>query len=88
MKNKIEITLQELGYFTVGECEAIKDVCEGTYMHIEVKWCNYAGNCTLIICSDYQDDDLTEEETVQAIKNMFFANALSNIRILKRGLAR
>ena len=81
MKKKIrEYPLTELGYFSAIDCEEIKKKCEGTYMNIEVHWSNFAGNCTLIICSDYGTDDMTFAETEIAVKTMFFHRALTALR--------
>lgn len=65
-----EYVLSELGFFTENTCRKIKEIMDGkTYMGFEVAWSNCAGNCTLIIKTDYidyQDNDT---------KN-FFLNAL------------
>ena len=73
MKTIREYAFTELGYFTECQCEAIRKKCEGTYMNIRVSWSNYAGNCTLIICTDYED---TEEN----IKNFFLHKALAALK--------
>lgn len=73
-----EYVFTELGYFDERQCEAIKEAMQGkTYMNFEVKWGNVAGNCTLIICTDYED---TESE----IKNFFLHCALGQIFEIKR----
>ena len=79
MKTIREYTFRELGYFTENQCEAIREKCEGTYMDIHVSWSNHAGNCTLIISSDYGTDDMTYEESEKAVKEMFLHRALSCI---------
>ena len=72
-----EYVFTELGYFTKSECEAIKKAMDGkTYMNFKVSFSNCAGNCTLIVKTDYED---TESE----IKNFFIACALSEILRIK-----
>lgn len=74
---KKEYCLDELGYFLESECENIAKALNGkTYMDFEVTWSNWAGNCTLIVATDY---DGTEEE----IKRKFIRCAFSELaRIL------
>ena len=68
-----EYVFTELGFFGERECEAIKEAMQGkTYMNFNVKWSNFAGNCTLIICTDYED-------TESKIKNFFLHCALGQI---------
>lgn len=68
-----EYAFPELGYFTEKSCERIKKVMDGkTFMNFRVSWSNFAGNCTLIICTDYED---TEEN----IKSFFLHVALAHI---------
>lgn len=69
-----EYIFTELGYFTEGECKAIKENLQGkTYMNFDITWSNRAGNCTLIVKTDYDD---TESE----IKNFFLGFALRCLR--------
>lgn len=69
-----EYVFEELGYFTESTCKRIKAAMDGkTFMNFEVCWSNFAGNCTLIIKTDY-------EETEQKIKNFFLNVALEHIR--------
>lgn len=73
MKTIREYAFPELGYFTEDTCERIKAAMDNkTYMNFRVSWSNHAGNCTLMICTDYED---TEEN----IKNFFLAVALRQI---------
>lgn len=68
-----EYAFTELGYFSEPICEKIKNAMEGrTFMDFKVKYSNCAGNCTLIICTDYED---TEEN----IKSFFLHVALAHI---------
>lgn len=72
-----EYTFTELGYFTESECMAIKECLQGkTYMNFDIAWSSYAGNCTLIIKTAYEDSE-TE------IKNFFLNCALCMILKLK-----
>lgn len=60
-----EYIFEELGYFTANQCEKIKQAIDGkTFMNFHVGFSNWAGNCTLIACTDYND---TEEN----IKSFF-----------------
>lgn len=68
-----QYVFKELGYFLESECQAIKDALQGkTYMNFDISWSNQAGNCTLIVSTDYEDEP-------QEIKNFFLNCALSEI---------
>ena len=70
---KKEIHLTELGYFSRRDCEALKESMEGeTFMEFHISWSSIAGNCTLIISTDY---DSTEEK----IKEFFYAYAVMKL---------
>ena len=73
MKNIREYAFPELGYFSEPICEKIKKAMDDkTFMNFRVSWSNRAGNCTLMICTDYED---TEEN----IKSFFLHVALAHI---------
>lgn len=74
-----EYCLTELGYFTENQCMRIREKCEGTYMHISVSWSNYAGNCTLILTSDYDFGDMSYEDSEKEVKGMFLHYALCSV---------
>ena len=68
-----EYAFPELGYFLESECKAIRKRLQfKTYMNFGIGWNNQAGNCTLIISTDY---DVTEEE----IKTFFLHYALASL---------
>jgi hypothetical protein len=68
-----EYVFEELGFFTKDTCERIKKAMEGrTFMNFKISWSNCAGNCTLIVATDYND---TEEH----IKQFFLFAALSEL---------
>lgn len=68
-----EYAFTELGYFSPETCERIKAAMDNrTYMNFRVSWSNHAGNCTLMICTDYED---TEEH----IKSFFLYAALTEL---------
>ena len=68
-----EYVFMELGYFTKDTCERIKKAMDGrTFMNFKISWSNCAGNCTLIVATDYND---TEEH----IKQFFLFAALSEL---------
>lgn len=68
-----QYVFDELGYFTESTCRRIKNAMSGTtFMNFEISWSNCAGNCTLIIATDY-------EASEQEIKNFFLACALHHI---------
>lgn len=65
-----EYVFTELGFFSPMTCEKIKKAMEGkTFMNFKVDYSYCAGNCTLIVATDYED---TEEN----IKNFFLHCAL------------
>lgn len=71
---------EELGYFLESELQAIKDALQGkTYMKFDISWSNQAGNCILVLGTDYEDEP-------QNIKNFFLNCALSEIYRSKRQL--
>lgn len=61
-----------LGYFTEKECEIFRKHLTGTYMNFRISWSNFAGNCQLIVVTDY---DAPEEE----IKRFFMSWAFSKM---------
>ncbi len=68
-----EYYFEELGYFAERECQAIKDCLQGySYMHFDIAWSNHAGNCILVLRTDYED-------TPENIKNFFLHCALGQI---------
>lgn len=68
-----EYVFEELGYFTETVCQRIKNAMDGaTFMGFEISWSNHAGNCTLVIATDYEGSE-------QEIKNFFLACALHHI---------
>lgn len=68
-----EYAFTELGYFLQSECEAIRKKLQlKTFMNFDIGWSNQAGNCILIISTDY---DGTEEE----IKTFFLNYALASL---------
>lgn len=68
-----EYPLPELGYFTVKEAERIAEIMRGkSYMKWEIGYCNLAGNCTLVIKTEY-------DETPEEIKNFFLWGVLAEL---------
>lgn len=68
-----EYVFNELGYFTVSQCEKLKEKLDGkTFMNFKIGYSNQAGNCTLIISTDYQ-------ETEQEIKAFFLSCVVSSL---------
>ena len=73
-----EYIFEELGYFTESQCEAIKKCMHGeSMMDFDIAWSNFAGNCTLVIKTDYPESE-------QEIKNFFLHCALGKILKLQR----
>jgi hypothetical protein len=67
------IILSNLGFFTEGQCKRIKEKLQGkTYMDFDITWSNEAGNCTLIVRTEY-------DGTFEEIKSMFFNLVLSSL---------
>lgn len=76
-----EYVFTELGYFQERECTAIKEELQGcSYMNFDISWSNYAGNCTLILRTDYEAEE-------QEIKNFFLHCVLGKIFEIKRNQA-
>ena len=76
-----EIVLNELGYFSERECEAIKEEMQGkTYMNFDVDWSKQGINCTLIVKTDYEEDEQNK------VKDFFISSCLRCIFQLKRGM--
>ena len=68
-----EYIFTELGYFTEKECEKMKMALDGkTFMNFSITWSNWAGNCTLIVRTDYEDTEVN-------IKRFFIYVALSEL---------
>lgn len=73
-----EYVFEELGYFTPSTVEKIKEIMNGkTFMNFKVSYSSYAGNCTLIVKTDYDD---TEEH----IKNFFLSALIENMAMAIR----
>ncbi len=69
----MEYPLSELGYFTEDECKTIIKKLDGkTYMKFHISYSNYAGNCILVIKTDYK-------ESPEEIKNFFMWLALAEL---------
>jgi len=69
----MEYPLTNLGYFTERECRSLKHKLDGkTFMNFEIGWSNYAGNCTLVLKTDYQDSE-------EHIVNFFLGFVLSEL---------
>ena len=68
-----EYVFNELGYLSESTCKKLQEKLDGkTYMNFKVKYFNYCGNFTLIVCTDY-------EATEEWIKNTFIHCALENL---------
>ena len=68
-----EYSFRELGFFGEQTLQKIKEKMDGTtYMNFSVSWSNCAGNCNLIVATDY---DAPEQE----IKNFFLNCALNRL---------
>lgn len=69
----IEVYLgNELGNLCEQDCKSIKRVMEGaTYYNFEISWSNYAGNCQLIVKTDYPEAN--EAEVKRMFVSAFFS---------------
>lgn len=77
-----EYVFSELGYFTTSQCEEVKAKFDGkTFMNFKIGYSNQAGNCTLIVSTDYQD---TEQEIKAFFLNCIdcIVSSLANMLIL------
>lgn len=69
-----EYSFSELGYLSAQDCDALATALNGkSFMNFQVRYSNYAGNCTLIVEADA--DDYTEEE----VKSMFLHVAFTTL---------
>lgn len=60
-------------YLTETNCKNIKEKFEGkSYMHFHISWSNEAGNCTLIVGTDY-------EESEEYIKDFFLFCVITSL---------
>lgn len=81
----MEFVFTELGYFTKNYAQRIKEVMDGkTFMKFKVYYSNFAGNCTLIVDTDYYKEDImngtmTYEEAEKEVKGMFLHAAMCEI---------
>jgi hypothetical protein len=74
-----EYSFTEFGYLSARDCEAIATALNGkSFMNFQVKYSNWAGNCTLIVEADA--DNYTEEE----VKSMFMYVAMTTLAQLIR----
>lgn len=77
-----EYPLVEFGYFTEEQCRVLaKALNGGTYMHFEVSYSNYAGNCTLIVKTNYD----TEREKIVGLFMQYLISRYSDtLRALEK----
>lgn len=69
-----EKIFEELGYFTEQTCKTLKKVMDGqSFYGMQVRYSNYASNCTLIVSSD------NEEAKPDDIGTMFLHTALGEL---------
>lgn len=74
-----EYSFPEFGYLSKTDCEALATALNGkSFMNFQVRYSNYAGNCTLIVEADA--DDYSEEE----VKSMFLHVAFTTLAELIR----
>lgn len=75
-----EYSFSEFGYLSAQDCEALATALNGkSFMNFQVKYSNYAGNCTLIV--EVDADDYTEEE----VRSMFMHVAITTLAQLVQG---
>lgn len=80
-----EYYFTELGYFFESELKEIKEIMEDkTFMRFKISWSNSAGNCILIIKTDYYDKDISYEENEKDIKEFFLHCMISALAITKK----
>lgn len=62
----------ELGYFSESECQRIKEIMDGkSFMDFDVSWSNQAGNCILIVATDYYNNPTRED--AEEVKRFFIS---------------
>lgn len=70
----VEKVFEELGFFTEQTCKTLKKVMDGqSFYGMQVRYSNYASNCTLIVSSD------NEEAKPDDIGTMFLHTALGEL---------
>ena len=63
----------DLGNLSEMDCQSIKSIMDGeTYYNFNVSWSNYAGNCQLIISTDYPDK-VDEEQVKNTFMHAYFS---------------
>lgn len=80
MARRTEHAFEELGYFCKDECEAIKERLQGrTFLHFDISWSNWAGNCTLIVRAGIDVHADGTEVAEGELVSLFLHAALSEI---------
>lgn len=71
----------ELGNLTAQDCTAIKEMTDGkSYYQFKVSWSNYAGNCQLIVSTDYPN---AREDEVRSMFLSVLASVASQTKRTK-----
>ena len=77
-----EYSFSELGYLSAQDCEAIATALDDkSFMNFQVRYSNYAGNCTLIVVVD---ENTAEHYTEAEIRSMFLHVAFTTLAELIR----
>ena len=86
MKKTIEIWFEDLGYFSKGDCETLKEKVKGSYYNLNVIYSNYAGNYTIGVTTDYDYEayGMTREELEQEVKIMFVHKVIDALYQMNR----
>ena len=86
MKKTIEIWFEDLGYFSKGDCETLKEKVKGSYYNLNVIYSNYAGNYSIGVTTDYDYEayGMTREELEQEVKIMFVRKGIDALYQMNR----
>jgi len=86
MKKTIEIWFEDLGYFSKGDCETLKEKVKGSYYNLNVIYSNYAGNYSIGVTTDYDYEayGMTREELEQEVKIMFVRKVIDALYQMNR----
>lgn len=86
MKKTIEIWFDDLGYFSKGDCETLKEKVKGSYYNLNVIYSNYAGNYSIGVTTnyDYEAYGMTREELEQEVKIMFVRKVIDALYQMNR----
>lgn len=87
MKKTIEIWFEDLGCFSKGECETLKERVKGSFFNLEVIYSNCAGNYPIGVTTDfdYEAYGMTREELENEVRIMFVRKVIEALSQMNSG---